>query len=132
MHEGVKLNKKANCLARKATEEGTTIPTYKPKLPHLKAIAYQEVRKDIPQNNHLKYTSAGQFTKEINKALPGNYIRTLYNNLTYKEASILVQLQTGKSCLNKYLTTINVINLETCSYSREPETVQHFLFHYTN
>ena len=54
----------------------------------------------------------GKFIKEIDKALPKRYTRTLYNALIYIEAAVLIQLRTGILRLNYYLHKIKAVEME--------------------
>jgi exonuclease III len=65
----------------------------------------------------------------IDAALPGRHVRTLYRNLSFKQAATLCQLRTGKSRLNSYLATIKAAPLDVCECDNlSPETTKHFLF----
>ena len=53
----------------------------------------------------------------------------LYQQLISSEATILTQLQTGKSFLKEYLYKINALEMVLCD-CRLIELIQHFLFSY--
>jgi hypothetical protein len=52
----------------------------------------------------------------------------LYGRLSWKEASVLAQLQTGMARLNGYLYRINVAETDQCACGQARKTVEHFLF----
>jgi hypothetical protein len=62
----------------------------------------------------LHATATGQFTKEIDKALPQKHTKALYDHLSREEAVILAQLRTNKSKLNEYLAKINASMTDLC------------------
>jgi len=74
----------------------------------------------------LYSTPRGQFTKELDKALPQRHTRALYGNRTKEDAAILAQLRTNKCRLHGYLAKINASPTELCECG-QPETVRHFL-----
>ncbi|KAJ6092560.1 hypothetical protein N7486_007849 [Penicillium sp. IBT 16267x] len=53
---------------------------------------------------------------------------TLYDRLSWKEASVLAQLRTGMARLNDYLYRINAAETDQCACGQAKETVEHFLF----
>ena len=66
---------------------------------------------------------------DIDCALPGPHVKSLYDQLGYRKAAILCQLRTGKSRLKGYLATIGVAQSNKCDCDKAPpESVQHFLF----
>jgi hypothetical protein len=73
----------------------------------------------------------GEYTAEIDKALPGKHVKQLYDNLKRSEASILAQLRTGMARLNGYLYKIKAVETDQCACSQATETVKHFLFRCT-
>ncbi|KJZ70702.1 hypothetical protein HIM_09886 [Hirsutella minnesotensis 3608] len=70
----------------------------------------------------------GKWYRKIDKALPGKHTRKLYDGMEKKEASVLVQLRTGKSRLNSYLHKIGAVESDECACGQSAETVEHFLF----
>lgn len=72
--------------------------------------------------------SVGRFSKRIDQALPGKHTKMMYDQLTRKEAAVLVQLRTGMARLNDYLHRINAAPSALCSCGQARETVEHFLF----
>ena len=77
--------------------------------------------KGLPEN-------VGRHAKRVDAALPGKNTRQLYDRLSWKEASVLAQLQTGMARLNGYLYQINVTQTDRCACGQARETVEHFLF----
>ncbi|KAF2258889.1 hypothetical protein CC78DRAFT_477029, partial [Lojkania enalia] len=51
----------------------------------------------------------------------------IYQQLNSNEAAIIMQLQTGKMFLNKYLYKIKAVDTAVCEY-RYKELIAHFLF----
>jgi hypothetical protein len=70
---------------------------------------------------------SGLFTKKLDKALPGQHTKTLYNGLSGYEAGLLSQLRTGRTRLNSYLFRIEAAESVDCLCGK-PETISHFLF----
>ncbi|KAJ2891331.1 hypothetical protein MKZ38_000562 [Zalerion maritima] len=123
-HSGVPGNETAHKLAEKATTR-----------PILPSSARILCRADFPRDQReseklwrgsLYIVITGQFTKEIDKAIPQKYTKALYSYLSREDAAILTQLRTSKCRLNYYLAKINASPIDLCEYG-EPETVRHFL-----
>lgn len=74
----------------------------------------------------------GRHAKRVDAALPGKHTRQLYDQLSWKEASVLAQLRTGMARLNGYLYRINVAQTDQCARGHAKETVEHFLFRCRN
>ena len=70
----------------------------------------------------------GKFSKRVDAALPGKHTRKLYDQLTWKEASVLAQLRTGMARLNAYLVLVKAAPSDQCDCGEARETVEHFLF----
>ncbi|KAI8402318.1 hypothetical protein FOFC_17625 [Fusarium oxysporum] len=70
----------------------------------------------------------GRHSKKVDLALPGKHTRLLYNQLSWKEASVLAQLRTGMARLNGYLYQIRAAPTDECPCGQAKETVEHFLF----
>jgi ribonuclease HI len=99
-------NEEANRLAQNATTEEKMTPQTGGKVP-LSILRSEARRLAIrPAYDSFLASTTGQFTKKIDKALPGKHTITLYNRCTYKEAAILSQLRTGRARINKYLSKI--------------------------
>jgi hypothetical protein len=83
---------------------------------------------DFRQKNDKFYDAiTGRHPQQIDKALPSERIKTLYNALIRKAAAILVQLRANISGLNTYLQKNNIVNTDKCK-SGITETVPNFLF----
>jgi hypothetical protein len=72
--------------------------------------------------------SVGGYSKRLDKALPGKHTRTLYDALKRRESDILVQLQIGTACINRYLHRIGAVETDICDCGQEEQTVDCFLF----
>lgn len=121
------LGKRAKAAAKRATRLGCS--------PHSEPYQAKSttqnlaIRKQRQNRNHLD--GVGEFSKKIDRALPGKHTRSLYDALNKKEARILVQLRTGMVRLNKYLHRIGAAESDLCGCGQANETVQHFLFRCT-
>jgi hypothetical protein len=80
------------------------------------------------QNERKLPDGVGRHSKKVNLALPGKPTRLLYNQLSWKEASALAQLRTGRTRLNGYLYQIRAALTDECPFGQAKETVEHFLF----
>ena len=56
----------------------------------------------------------GELTRKFDTALPGKYIRLLYNSFKHTKAGILTRLRTGMSRLNGCLYCINAAQTDLC------------------
>jgi hypothetical protein len=72
--------------------------------------------------------NVGKHSERVDAALPGKHTRTLYDRLTWKEASMLAQLRTSMGRLNTYLYRIKPTSSDQCACNQARETVEHFLF----
>jgi len=68
-----------------------------------------------------------KFLQKIDKVLPGEHTRKLYNALNRTDAAILAKLKTDISRLDTYHHKIKVTKTDNCDCG-VLETVQHFLF----
>jgi hypothetical protein len=118
------LEKKAKAEAKKATKVDRTPNTL---LQQSKStvvnimIAKQREKKSLPKG-------VGEYTRQIDIALPGKHTRTLYDSLNRREAKVLAQLRTGMIRLNGYLHQIGAAESDQCRCGKARETVKHFLF----
>ena len=69
-----------------------------------------EHRKDI-----FKQSTTGQFTRQLDSAIPGPHTKMLYDCLDREKASILAQLRTGHARLNGYLHRIGQSDSDLCA-----------------
>ncbi|KAJ5365303.1 hypothetical protein N7517_008189 [Penicillium concentricum] len=110
--------------ARAATQEDTTPQA---QVPRMKSTTLNMVRSQVAAGQCLP-ENVGRHSKRVDAALPGKHTRQLYDQLSWKEASVLAQLRTGMARLNGYLYRINVAETDQCACGQARETVDHFLF----
>jgi len=114
----------AHDLARRATHPNRQIPAGA----KLKSTARKNTKRPHHElRNQFEACQGGQYTKQLDRALPGEHTRKLYDNLRRDEAQILAQLRTGKNRLNSALYVITAVESDQCEWCRRPETVRHFL-----
>ncbi|KAH8193541.1 hypothetical protein TruAng_012292 [Truncatella angustata] len=90
-------------LAKEATRKATLLGgPPRAALFRAKSTTLNNARKTLNRPEALP-DNIGAFSKRIDIALPGRYTRLLYDALSWKEASVLVQLRTGMARLNYYL-----------------------------
>ncbi|KAF7520275.1 hypothetical protein G7054_g12831 [Neopestalotiopsis clavispora] len=124
----VALQQLAKEAARKATLAGSS-PSVKPF--RAKSTTLNNARKRLSRTDAPPDT-IGAFSKRIDTALPGCHTRQLYDALSWKEASVLVQLRTGMARLNYYLAQIGAVSSPECDCGHAKETVEHFVLHCRN
>ena len=118
------LMKLAKEKAKAATRQGATAQIQVPRMRSTTlniARAKHFTTRKLPEN-------IGKYSKRIDIALPGKHTRQLYDDLPWKEASILAQLRTGMARLNTYLLRIRATMTDQCECGQAQETVDHFLF----
>lgn len=122
-------NQEANKLAKSATAEGSSTPPAR-RLAVPLSIAKSVVKGYAikPDQDAFATSTTGQYTKRIDRALPGKHTRILYDNLTGKEAAVLSQLRTGRARINKYLAKIGAAESELCEHCQQVESIPHLLF----
>ncbi|EXM13869.1 hypothetical protein FOTG_17687 [Fusarium oxysporum f. sp. vasinfectum 25433] len=120
----VKFQKTAKMSARCATE-----PYMTPQRGFAKAktTILNRTRADLRREKKLP-DGVGRHSRKVDSALPGKHTRLLYDQLSWKEASVLAQLRTGMARLNGYLYQIRAAPSDECPCGRAKETVEHFLF----
>ncbi|OAQ59776.1 transposon I factor [Purpureocillium lilacinum] len=119
-----RLGTLAKAAAQRATQEGCVAdtPPYRARSTSLRlALAQQCKFGQLPEG-------VGKYSKRMDKALPGNHTRALYDTLMKREAKVLAQLRTGMSALNGYLHRIGVAESDMCDCGQAAETIEHFLF----
>jgi hypothetical protein len=79
------------------------------------------------QRTRFEAGHEGQYTKQLDRALPGTHTRRLYDNLKRDEAQIVARLRTGKIRLNSALYRINAADSDLCEWCQRPETVRHYI-----
>lgn len=119
-----KLAEKAKDAAQRATN-GNQAPWKHPY--RAKSTTINAARKELKENKTLP-EGIGQYSKEMDMALPGKHTRTLYDSLRRGEANILAQLRTGMARLNGYLHRIGAAETDRCDCGTATETIKHFLF----
>lgn len=70
----------------------------------------------------------GDFTKKLDRALPGKHTKKLYDDLKKVESKVLIQLRTAMGRFNEYLHRIGATDSPNCACGVEKEDVKHFLF----
>ena len=110
--------------ARAATQKDAAA---REQVPRMKSTTLNIARKRAGPSNGLP-ENTGRHAKRVDAALPGKHTRQLYDQLSWKEASVLAQLRTGMARLNAYLSRINVAETDRCACGQARETVEHFLF----
>ncbi|KAK7582830.1 hypothetical protein V3481_012128 [Fusarium oxysporum f. sp. vasinfectum] len=120
----LKIQKTAKMSARCATE-----PYMTPRKGMIKAktTILNRTRADLRMERKLP-DGVGRHSRRVDSALPGKHTRLLYDQLSWKEASVLAQLRTGMARLNSYLYQIRAAPTDECPCGRAKETVEHFLF----
>jgi hypothetical protein len=73
----------------------------------------------------------GRYSKTIDKALPGQHTRRLYDAIKRRESNVLAQLRTGMARVNSYLHKIGAADTDMFECGQAPETMEHFLFRCT-
>jgi ribonuclease HI len=119
----LKIQKIAKMSARHATE-----PYVTPRKGAVKAktTILSRTRADLRSERKLP-EGVGRHSRKVDSALPDKHTRLLYDQLSWKEASVLAQLRTGMLRLNGYLYQIRAAPTDECPCGRANETVEHFL-----
>jgi ribonuclease HI len=123
---GIPGNEQAHKLARMATKQTVQIP----KTVQLRSAARRNantVQSNACKGLFAETSTIGQFTRRLDKALPGRHTKMLYGKLTRENAGILSQLRTGKCRLNAYLYSIQASDTDLCGCGQR-ETIRHLLF----
>jgi ribonuclease HI len=120
----LKIQRIAKMSARHATEPYVTprIGTSK-----AKTTILSRTRADLRRERKLP-DGVGRHSRKVDSALPGKHTRLLYDQLPWKEASVLAQLRTGMARLNGYMYQIGAAVTDECPCGQAKETVEHFLF----
>ncbi len=113
--------------AKAASRQGAVPQT---PTPRIRSTTLNVARRERSGNSTLP-EKVGRYSKKIDAALPGKHTRTLYDQLSWKEASVLAQLRTGMTRLNAYLHQIKAAVSGLCACGQARETVEHFLFRCT-
>ena len=129
-HKGIPGNEKANTAARQATAVlGTPTDPVDERIRELKGVL-QLIEKDRSDNPTLtrRYCTVGQYTWQLDQALPGKHTLALYN-ISSEEASVLIQMRTGHCRLNQSLHRLKIVDTADCQCGKGEESVQHVLLH---
>ena len=70
----------------------------------------------------------GAHTWQLDGALPGPHIATVYNALSAEEASILAQCRTGHSRLRSNLYRMKLAESPSCECGTTRETIEHVIY----
>ncbi|KAJ5288337.1 hypothetical protein N7508_011112 [Penicillium antarcticum] len=124
---------RAHTLARKAAEVNSEVNPPPWARVQLRASALRWARANVKQHrkDNFQLWTTGQFTRQLDSALPGPHTKMLYDSLDREKASILAQLRTGHARLNGYLHRIGKTDSDLCECGVERETVPHFLLRCT-
>jgi hypothetical protein len=114
----------AKVKAKEATREGSEPQS---PLPRVRSTTLSVARAARGITTKLP-EKVGRLSKKVDIALPGKHTRKLYDQLTQKEVSVLVQLRTGMARVNAYMFRINAAPSDQCACGHAQETVEHFLF----
>lgn len=109
--------------AQEATRSGALPQIH---LPGMKSTTLNAARSKRGTTRGLP-EKVGMHSKRVDAALPGKHTRKLYDQLSWKEASVLAQLRTGMARLNTYLFRIKATTSDQCTCGQARETVEHFL-----
>jgi hypothetical protein len=116
-HDGRPAGDKADKLAKEATERD------------LEKIKDTLISVALKRTNNFQPQRSRPTRILIDTALPGKHTRSLYDDLSAKQAATLCQLRTSKNRLNSYLQGIGVSETDLCECPSHPsKTVRHFLF----
>lgn len=113
-HVGVPGNERANKLALQATEPDRAVPHSGVRL---KSVALADVKRAISRAcaEELDSIKEGRFTRALDRALPQNHTRKLYDKLKVAEAAVIAQLRTSRSRLNESLHKIRRAGSPRCA-----------------
>jgi hypothetical protein len=92
-----------------------------------KTTILSQTKADLRSERRLP-EGVGRHSRKVDLALPGPHTRLLYDQLWWKEASVLAQLRTRMARLNGYQYQVMAAPTDECPCGRAKETVEHFLF----
>ena len=130
-HKGIPGNEKANTVARQATAvQGKPTAPVDERIRELAGVL-QLIEKDRSDNPILtrSYRRFGQYTWQLDQALPGKHTLALYGNISSEEASVLIQARSGHCRLNQSLYRLKIVDTADCQCGEGEETIQHVLLH---
>ncbi|OAQ57605.1 reverse transcriptase [Pochonia chlamydosporia 170] len=114
----------AKSKAREATKSGA-VPDRQ--FPRMRSTTLNIEKRKLKRERCIP-DKVGKHSKRIDKALPGDHTRLLYDERPWEERNALAQLRTGMSALNNYLCQIKQLTSDLCACGAERETVAHLLF----
>ena len=136
-HQGVQGNEVADELAKEAARNGSSPDNQLPKLfcsrhllPHSKSALKQTHRAVLKTVASTMFESSPQCAaqRRIDPSIPSSKFQALIQGLPRCHASLLMQLQSGHTPLNKHLHHIGSVDSPTCPACKEAqETVLHRL-----
>jgi hypothetical protein len=127
--EDFHMGHEAKTEARRAARAGQPpeTPAYQARSTQLRlALARQK-----EQDPKIRLNRVGKYSKAVDRALPGQHTRKLYDAVKRRESNVLAQLRTGMARINSYLHRIGAADTDTCDCGQAPETMEHFLFRCT-
>ncbi|KAJ0126337.1 Uncharacterized protein HZ326_30556, partial [Fusarium oxysporum f. sp. albedinis] len=125
--DDLSMSREAKRQAKKATRAGCTPQSlpYQARSTRLRlALSQLHQQRKLPNN-------VGNYSKRIDRALPGKHTQALYDICKRREAGVLSQLRTGIARINSYLNKIGAAESDMCECGCVPETMEHFLFRCT-
>ncbi|RKK10846.1 hypothetical protein BFJ65_g14842 [Fusarium oxysporum f. sp. cepae] len=125
--DDLSMSREAKRQAKKATRAGCTPQSlpYQARSTRLRLVVSQlHQQRKLPNN-------VGNYSKRIDRALPGKHTQALYDICKRREAGVLSQLRTGMAKINSYLNKIGAAESDMCECGCGPETMEHFLFRCT-
>ena len=137
-HEGVEGNEAADEEAKLVTEDGSSpnrkLPAFlrRKELPTSISAAWQYLRSEIKKRwkTEWKVSPRHTLSSKIDYSLPSDNFLHIVNQLTHKQASVLIQIRTGHIPLNNVLFRIKRADTPYCPHcdGGYRETTLHFLF----
>jgi ribonuclease HI len=129
-HQGIPGNEEVHAVARQATAvQGKLTAPVDERIRELKGVIQliEKIRSDNPTLTR-KHSTVGQYTWQLDQALPGKHTLALYNTSS-EEASVLVQMRTGHRRLNQSLYRLKIVDTADCQCGEGEESIQHVLLH---
>lgn len=137
-HKGVEGNEAADAEAKMATEEGSSLSRKLPVFLHQKELptsisaAQQALQNKIKKHWNTKWKASPHhaLSLNINYLLPSDNFMHITNQLSRKQASVLIQMRTGHLPLNNILFRIKRADTPYCPHcdGNYGEMTLHFLF----
>jgi len=118
------LGQKAKQLAQQSTDKGRFVQDRI----RLSRRTVQKAQERVRRAASKVPTTVGQSVRSIDAAWPGGHTRRMYDDLSKRQASILAQLCTDMTPLNRYLNNIKAVETNLCDCGEVLETRKHFIF----